>query len=65
MSLPESLDTDSSYDRRVFIIGSEKGFSKHEELNLDTHNFKRVSFGKRVLRVGTATTVLLGFYSQV
>lgn len=59
-SLRSSLQHLRNYDRIVIAIGPEGGLTDQEEETLVEQGYKRISLGRRILRVETVPIVLLG-----
>ena len=58
-SLKKELQNISVYDRILFVIGPEGGFTPEEEDLLMKNNFKRITLGSNVLRTETASIAVL------
>ena len=58
-SLKKELQNISVYDRILFVIGPEGGFTPEEEDLLMKNNFKRITLGTNVLRTETASIAVL------
>lgn len=58
-SLKKELQNINVYDRILFVIGPEGGFTDKEENLLINNGFKRITLGSNVLRTETASIALL------
>ena len=58
-SLKKELQNINVYDRILFVIGPEGGFTDKEENLLINNGFKRIALGSNVLRTETASIALL------
>lgn len=64
-TIKKVLSNIKSYDKILFVVGPEGGFTKEEEQLLIENGFTSISFGKRVLRSETAGIYIMSVINYI